>query len=319
MSGGPSTFAVLTSVAGSGALSVVKIVAAVLSGSAGMMASAVYSLLDTGNSLLLYWGLRRSARPADRLHPFGHGMELYFWTLLVALLLIAVAGGATVAEGVVHLIKPASLNHLAWSYAVLGAAALFTGCTWAVALKRFLASKGDDSWWDAVRNSKDTTVLTLLLEETASLIGVALAFLGLLLAQLLDVPHLEAAASVLIGVVMMGVACVLVYETRSLLTGESADVEVVDGIRSVVKAEESVEEIVDLLTMHFGPREILVNLKISFRGGLGTRELGEAVDRLEAALRAKYTKVRRIFIEPGPLGGALRRDPAAHGPAGGRH
>jgi cation diffusion facilitator family transporter len=298
-----SASTVLTSVAGSAAIAAAKFVAAAFSGSAAMLTEGVHSAVDTINSLLLYVGLRRSARPPDEQHAFGHGMELYFWTLLVALLIFAVGGGVTIAEGVVRLLRPAPLEHVGWSYAVLGIAAVFNTWTWAVAGRRFLRHKGDRTIWQALRRAKDPTVLTVLFEDTASLIGLALAFLGILLGQLLGLPVLDGVASILIGLLMATVAAGLVYQSKTLLVGETANDEVLDDIRSVVERDDAAREVVDLLTMHFGPHEVLLNLKLRFRDHLSTREIGEAVDRIEKEIRDRRPEVRRIFVEPAPSDG----------------
>jgi cation diffusion facilitator family transporter len=307
---GQSATTTLTAVAAGGALTVTKFVAGAFSGSAAMLAEGVHSFVDTCNSLMLYVGLRRADRPADESHPFGYGLEVYFWTLIVALLMLSLGGVATVAEGVYRMIHPKQLTHLTWNYVVLGAAAVLDGWSWSVALRTFLARKGDNGLWQALEQSKDPTVLAVLFEDSASLLGLLCAFLGITLGHWLDVPQLDGAASVIIGLLLGAVAVGMVYQSRTLILGESANREVQDSIRSLVGQDEAVEEVIDLLTMHFGPKDILLNLKLRFRAGLRTEELGECVDRLERAVRQRHPNVRRIFIEPGPL----RRDHAE--PAG---
>ncbi len=310
MSSGTSTWAVLASTAGAGALTATKFTAAAFTGSAAMLAEGIHSLVDTGNCLLLYLGLRRSARPPDPSHPFGYGMELYFWTLVVALVMFAAGGVVTVGEGVLRIIKPNKLDHLGWSYAVLGLAAVFDGCTFAVAFRGFYKSKGEVAFWEGVRRVKDPSVLTVLLEDAASLVSVVIAFLGIFLGHRLSAPYLDGVASLLIGLLMGGVALGLVYQSKTLLVGESANEEVVAGVRAAVEADGAVDEIIDLLAMQLSPKDVLLNLKVRFHDGLSTHEVAAAVDRLEEALRGRHPEIRRIYIEPAPTADPRRGRPA---------
>jgi len=298
---GPSTGAVLAAVAGSAALTVTKFVAFAFSASAAMLAEAVHSLVDTANNLLLYLGQRRSSRPPDPQHPFGYGKELYFWTLIVALVIFTLGGVVTVIEGVVRVVQPEELTGLTWNYAVLGLAAVFNGFSWAVALKEFLAGKGDRSLWQALKKAKDPTILTVLCEDSASLVGLVIAFLGLFLGDRLHLPALDGIASILIGLLLGAVAVGLAYQSKVLLVGETANDEVVNDVRALAEKDPDVEEIGDLLTMHLSPKDILLNLKIRLREGLSVPDLEGAVDRLEHAIRERHPDVKRIFIEPGPV------------------
>jgi cation diffusion facilitator family transporter len=298
---GQSKTVVLAAAAGSTAITATKFVAGAFTGSAAMLAEGVHSSVDTGNSLLLYLGLRRGARPADESHPFGHGLEVYFWALIVALLMFTVGGVLTVGEGVWRLVRPEELTHVTWNYVVLGVAAAFNGWTWYVGWRAFRSGRGDGGLWHRLKRSKGPTVLAVLLEDTASLLGLLLAFLGVLLGSLLDMPRLDAAASVLIGLLLGAVALGLVYQCQTLLLGESANRDVQESIRTLAEKDGAVAEVIDLLTMHFGPQEILLNLRLRFRAGMTTEEMGEVVDRLEKAIRERHPEVKLIFIEPGPL------------------
>jgi divalent metal cation (Fe/Co/Zn/Cd) transporter len=214
--------------------------------------------------------------------------------------MLSLGGVATIAEGAYRIAKPVKLTHLTWTYVVLGVAFAFDGWSWFVALRTFLAGKGDDSFWHGLVKAKDPTQLSVLFEDSASLLGILCAFLGITLGHWLELPQLDGAASVMIGLLLGAVAVGLVYQARTLILGESANRDVQDSIRSLVERDEAVEEVIDLLTMHFGPRDILLNLKLRFRAGLATDEMGEAVDRLERGVRERHPNVRRIFIEPGP-------------------
>jgi cation diffusion facilitator family transporter len=288
---------IVAAVCGNVAVAVTKFVAAFCTGSSAMLSEGIHSLVDTGNGLLLLWGIHRSRRPPDETHPFGHGLELYFWTLIVAILIFAVGGGVSVYEGVLRLLHPTPLEDPTWNYAVLGLATLFEGSAWFLAFKQFLAVKGDAGLWQAVRRSKDPTTFMVLFEDSAALIGLAVAFVGIAFGHLLGTPYLDAAASVIIGLLLAAVAAVLAHETRGLLTGESADPRVVASIRALAEADPAVERVRRPLTMHLGPEQVLLALDVQFRPGLTAPDVEAAVDRLEAAIRARHPKVRHIYLE----------------------
>jgi cation diffusion facilitator family transporter len=316
MTSSPSKLAILAAIAGNLAVAVTKFVAAAVTGSSAMLAEAFHSLVDTGNGLLLLLGLHLSRRPPDEGHPFGHGLELYFWSLVVAILIFGVGGGLSVYEGVRHLLHPAPPEDPTWNYIVLALAALFEGASWLVALKGFLATKGDGSLWEEVHGSKDPTTFLVLFEDSAALVGLLLAFLGICLGHWLGNPYLDGLASVLIGLVLAVVAAVLAFESRGLLLGESADPKTVAGIRALAEADPAVERVRRPLTMHFGPEQVLLNLDVQFRPGLSAPEVEQAVDRLEAAIRARYPQVKQMFLEAEAITGRGRA-PGAARPAGG--
>jgi cation diffusion facilitator family transporter len=292
-----SKVVIFAGIAANVAVALTKFVAAAFTGSSAMLSEGVHSLVDSGNGLLLLLGINLSQRPPDEEHPFGHGLELYFWTLIVAILVFAVGGGISFYEGVLHLLNPAELKDPTWNYIVLGLAALFEGSAWVVALKGFLAAKGERGFWQAIHRSKDPTTFMVLVEDSAALLGLSIAFVGIFLGHLLDNPYLDGAASILIGVVLALVAGLLASESRGLLIGESADPEIVASIRALAETDPAVERVRRPLTMHFGPDQILLNLDVQFRIGLSAAEMESAVDRLEEAIRRKHPQVKRIFLE----------------------
>ncbi|HEX5439131.1 MAG TPA: cation diffusion facilitator family transporter [Gemmatimonadaceae bacterium] len=200
-----------------------KFFAAAISGSAGMLAEAFHSLVDTGDGLLLLLGQHLARRPPDPAHPLGHGLEVYFWTFIVALLIFAVGGGLSIHNGITHVLRPEPLGSATWSYVVLGVATVFEGGSFAVAWRKFRKDAGTTSIWQALRVTRDMTTAAVLLENAADLIGILIAFAGVLLSHVLDLPLLDGIASILIGLVLVGVAGLLGYESRSLLLGERAD------------------------------------------------------------------------------------------------
>ncbi len=278
-------------------IAVSKFGAAFLSGSSAMTAEGIHSVVDTGNEALLLLGLRRSRRPPDAAHPFGHGKELYFWSLIVAVVIFGVGGGMSILEGLLHLLHPSELRDPFWNYVVLGIAFVSEGTSWAIAMRELLRGKRQGNFWRTLRASKDPSVYTVIAEDSAALAGLLVAFLGVFLSHRLNNHYLDGGASILIGLILAAVALFLAFESRGLLVGESADQDLVRSVREVAAADAAVQRVHDPLTMHFGPREILLNLDVEFRAELSSEELAAAVDRLEAAIHGRHPEIRRIFIE----------------------
>jgi cation diffusion facilitator family transporter len=278
-------------------IAVTKLTAAGFSGSSSMLSEGIHSMVDTGNQLLLLLGLKKSRKPADESHPFGHGKELYFWSLIVAVALFGVGGGMSIYEGITQLLHPRPLSDPRWNYAVLGVAFLFEGISWLIALRVLLPDIRKDGLRKMLLTTKDPSVLTVLGEDTADLIGVAVAFGGIFLGHRLHSPRADGIAAIVIGLVLAAVAVFLIYQSKRLLLGESADAEVVESIRVIAKAVPGIERVGRPLTMHFGPDEVLLNLEVHFRSHLAATELTAAVDHLERTIREKHPEIHRIFIE----------------------
>jgi cation diffusion facilitator family transporter len=278
-------------------ITLTKFVAALATGSSAMLAETVHSLVDTSNGLLLLHGLRRSRRPADENHPFGHGLELYFWNFVVAMMIFGLGSGVSIYEGIRHLLRPAPIENAGWNYLILGCAAVFEVFSWAVAFRAFRASKTRKGFWHALHTSKDPTTFAVLLENSAALLGLGAAFVGILCSQLFDNHYLDGVASIVIGLILGAVAVVLASESRSLLVGESIDPERARALRSLVEADPAVVRVRRPLTMHFGPEQVLLTLDIQFRPTLTAAEVEAAVDRIERAVRGQYPEIRYIFLE----------------------
>jgi cation diffusion facilitator family transporter len=291
------------------AIAATKFVAAAFTGSSAMLSEGIHSLVDSGNGLLLLLGLRRSQRPADASHPFGHGKELYFWTLIVAIMIFAVGGGMSMYEGISHLFHPNPLRNPLWNYLVLGLAILFEGYSWTVAVREFRGTQHGQGVWRAIHTSKDPTIFTVLVEDSAALLGLLVALVGVFLGHQLENPYLDGVASMVIGGLLAVVAVLLAYESKGLLVGESAEAAVVAHIRAVTEADPAVEWIMPPLTMHLGPHDVLLNLEIKFREELSAAEIGAAVDRIEQNLRRWDPDIKRIFIEAESLSPAGRQEP----------
>lgn len=287
-------------------IAVAKALAAFITRSSAMVSEAIHSAVDTGNELLLLLGQRRMRRPPDDAHPFGHGKELYFWSLVVAIVVFGAGGGMSIFEGVSRLRSHGERpRDAAWSYAVLAAAAVFEGGSWIVSARALYARRRAVGPLMLIRSSKDPAVYIPFAEDSAALVGIAIAAAGTWLTHALgsDVP--DALASIAIGVVLCLVALALIRETKGLLVGESADREAVRQIRAIASSDPSVLAVGRPFTMQLGPDEVLLNLDVRFRPELSAAEQIEAVDRLERAIRARHPEVRRIFIEAAAVTGRI--------------
>ncbi len=288
---------VIAAFLGNGLIAVTKFVAAAMTGSAAMFSEAVHSLADTTNQALLLYGMTRAARPADARHPFGYGRELYFWAFVVAILIFAAGAGVSLYEGIAKLQHPEPVTDAYINYIVLGLAIVFEGGSFFVALKEFNKVKGGRGYLAAVRVSKDAALFTVLLEDSAALLGLLIALTGIALSEVLDVPALDAVASILIGLMLAGVALLLAYETKGLLIGEAADPAVEAELRRILAAERGILRINELLTMHLGPRDVLLNLSLDFKGGLTSDEVERSISALERRIKAARPEITRVFIE----------------------
>jgi cation diffusion facilitator family transporter len=262
-----------------------------------MLSEAIHSAVDTGNGLLLLLGMRRARRPADTRFPFGHGKEIYFWSLIVAILIFGIGAGLSIYEGIKHVQHPHPLEHVIANYIVLGVATIFEAASFTTAYREFKKRYGRTSLLATVRTSKDPGLFTILMEDSAALAGLLIAFIGILIADMTNSPALEGWASIGIGAVLAGVAMLLIYESHGLLVGESADPATVDSIKEIAEADPGVDRANPALTMHLGPHDILVNLEIDFADELNSAGIEEAVDRVEHAIKQAHPDVTRIFIE----------------------
>lgn len=293
---------VYAAMAGNGAIAVSKFIASMITGSSAMLSEAIHSTVDLGDSLMLLTGLRRSNRPPDELHPFGHGKELYFWTLIVSISIFGLGGGLSVYEGIEHIVHPPELGSPLWNYVVLSLAALFEGGSLAVAIREFRKSKPDRySFFEYFRASKDPTVFTTVMEDTLALIGITIAFLGVTLSDVFGMTWADGGAAILIGLLLMSGALFLANESKNLLVGESADQKQVEEIRKVIQADPEVSRVGKLLTMQLAPEEVLLLVEIEFADKLSSDGLERATKRIEGSIREKHSSVKRIFLEADSL------------------
>lgn len=275
-----------------------KFVVAFLTGSSAMLSEGIHSTADTGNELLLLFGLHQSRKAADKDHPFGHGQELYFWSLIVAIILFSAGGGMSIYEGINHMMYPSEMKNPTWNYIVLVVAFLVEGVSWWIARRELLKKKDpNESLWQGLHASKNPSIFIVFGEDSAALIGLIVAFIGVYFGHQLSSPYPDAIASIIIGFILAVVAIFLAYESKSLLVGETADQKTIDGIREVVLSHPAVENMRNPLTMHFGPDEILLNLDVQFRSDLKAADLVKVVDELETKIHDKFPGIRQIFIE----------------------
>jgi cation diffusion facilitator family transporter len=297
MTEGGSLKVIFAALIGNALISVTKFVAAAMTGSSAMLSEAIHSLVDTVNQVLMLHGLRRAKKPADDAHPFGYGMEVYFWTFVVAILVFAGGAGVSIYEGVHKVMAPEPVSNVMINYAVLGAAMVFESVAWVMAYKEFGRSKGRMGLMEAVSRSKDPTVFTVLFEDTAALLGLFVAFIGIMAADYLNMPLLDGVASIVIGLILALTASLLAFETKGLLIGEAAHPRVVDGVRRIARAEESVVGVNEILTMHLGPKDILLNVSLDFADKKTADDVETSVTNMERQIKMQFPEVTRVFIE----------------------
>lgn len=275
-----------------------KAVAATITGSSAMLSEAVHSAVDTGNALLLLYGLHRAAKPPDQRHPFGYGRELYFWCFVVALLVFALGAGVSIYEGVSHLRDPEPITRPEVNYIVLGLAFLFESGSWWFGWKSFSASRRGGSLWSSITDSKDPTSFMVLFEDSAALLGIVIAAIATFLSVQLGDPRIDGAASILIGVILALVALVLGRESKELLIGERASPELSAAIRETASEEACVVEVVDIITSQLAPNQVIATLGVVIDENLRVAEVEQLIYRIEKEIRARHPQLFRVFVRP---------------------
>lgn len=289
---------VWAALAGNLLVALTKIVAAVFSGSSAMLSEAVHSIVDTGNELLLLHGMRRARRRPDAEHPFGYGRELYFWSFIVALVLFGLGGVASVIEGVDHIRHPHPVEHASVVYIVLGLSLLFEGSTWMVALKGFRPSVGEGGYLAGIRASKDPPQFVVLLEDTAALLGITLAFVGTWASRHWNDPRIDGVASLGIGVLLGTVAVLIARESKALLIGERADPKLQAAVFAIARATPGVVCPNGLMSTHLAPDQVVVALSVQFDDQLTTPEIERIVVEMEARIRKEHPQVFVLYVKP---------------------
>lgn len=294
----PSRTIIYVALAGNMLVAVTKFAAAAWTGSSAMLSEGIHSLVDSGNELLLLYGMHRSTGGPDRDHPLGHGREIYFWSFVVALLIFTVGAGASVYEGVAHVLQPRPIEDVHVNYAVLGLSALFEGSSWWFALRKFRKARPGAGLFRAIRHSKDPPSFIVLLEDSAAIAGLLIAFVGVYLSVTLKMPLLDGIASIFIGLVLAATALVLARETKGLLIGESAHQATLDSILHIAEEIDGVVHANNVLTVHLAPQQILVALSVEFSDELRSPDIEACVIEMEKRVLAQHPAVVALFIKP---------------------
>ncbi|ENU60243.1 Cation transport protein [Acinetobacter guillouiae MSP4-18] len=280
------------------AIALVKFVAAYITNSSAMLSEAVHSVVDTLNEILLLYGLKKSQQPANYHHPFGYGRELYFWAFIVALLVFALGAVVSIYQGIQHIRHPEVIQSPLVNYVVLGFALLCEGTSWFIALKTFKKTKGQMGYFEAFRRSKDPTTFTVLFEDSAALIGLIIALLGIFCAQQFDLPVLDGVASVLIGVVLAISALLLARETKGLLMGETADPKLRHNVLKIAQEDPAVYSANGVLTEQMGAHQVIASLSLEFKDSLTSDDIEACVNIIEAKIKSIHPEIVALFVKP---------------------
>jgi len=288
---------ILAALAGNTLISITKFGAAAYTGSSAMMSEGIHSLVDSGNQLLLLYGIKRASKPADADYPFGYGKEIYFWSFIVAILIFALGGGISIYEGISNLQHPEPITNPIVNYVVLGLALIFEGAAWLFAFREFNKVRGKWGYIEAIQRAKDPTIFVVLFEDSAAMLGLVVAFVGIALSQYTGILIFDSIASITIGLILIGTSSWLAYETKGLLIGESANRSIITDIREILKNIDSIEHVNEVLTLHMGPDFILANISVDFDDEKTADEIETTVAEIDATIKANNPKIKRIFIE----------------------
>ena len=279
-------------------IAVAKFAAAAISGSSSMLTEGVHSLVDSGNQLLLLYGQHRARRPADRAYPFGYGRELYFWAFVVAILIFAVGAGVSIYEGWAHIAVPEPLRDPTINYVVLAIAFALEGTSWVIAIREFNARRGTASWWQSVRRSKDPAGFIVLFEDSAALIGLVFAAIGVWASHQYQEPRLDGVASIAIGIVLAVVAVMLAREAKGLLIGESATPAIIEQLYKAIDRRPQITSVNHIRTIHTAPDAVFVAISADFEDSLTMGEGERLIEEIEAELKAAIPELTSIYIRP---------------------
>ena len=282
---------------GNGLIAIAKFVGAFITGSSAMLSEGIHSVVDTGNQSLLLYGIARSKRPADEQHPFGYASEIYFWAFIVAILIFSIGAGISVYHGVEKVLHPHPVADPMINYVILILAMMFEGVAWWIAYKEFSTVKGKKGLFQAVQESKDPTVFTVLFEDTAAMLGLFVALVGIWISVTFNMPVIDGVASIVIGIILAGTALLLALETKGLLIGEAAAPEIVAEIESLVNAKKTIVALNEIRTLHRGPNDVLLALSVDYRDNIKAGTVEKTNTALELAIKEKFPVVKRLFIE----------------------
>ena len=279
-------------------ISITKFVAGAFSNSAAMISEGIHSLVDTVNQILLLFGLRQSRKPADALRPFGYGKELYFYSFIVSILIFGLGGGISIYQGIIHIIEPEPLRDPTWNYVVLGLSVIFEGTSLIIAAKEFNLTRAGQTWWEAIKRSKDPSGFLVLFEDGAAVIGLLVVIICLFVGHHYEIPELDGIASVLVGSILVVVSMILARESRSLLMGEGIAPETQKKIIAIAEKNPAVIKAAHILSTYQSPEEVVLILIVAFQADLDTAEINEAIDDIRTDIKAEFKLVKFVIIQP---------------------
>ena len=297
MASGSSKKVIYAALIGNFLIAVTKFIAFFITKSSAMLSEGVHSVVDTSNQVLLLYGLRRAKRPPNEQFPFGHGKEVYFWGFIVAIMIFTVGAGVSIYKGVHHILHPVPIINPTLNYIVLALAFIFEGAAWYFAFTEFTKAKGKWGYFEAVHRGKDPSMFVVLFEDSAAMLGIIVAFIGILLSQITGNYVYDGIAAVIIGLVLAGTAAWLAYEIKGLLIGESAPPEIVKGVTEIAQSYPKIKHVNEILTLHMGPEFILLNLSVDFADNLLAGDLEDTISRLDRQIKQAYPKIKRVFVE----------------------
>lgn len=279
-------------------IAITKFVAGAFSNSASMISEGIHSLVDTVNQLLLLFGLKRSKKPADALRPFGYGKELYFYSFIVSILIFGLGGGISIYQGIIHIANPEPIGDPTWNYVVLALCVAFEGTSLVIAAKAFNKVRGQETWWNAIVKSKDPSSFLVLFEDGAAVLGLFIVMICMFFNHWLNLPELDGIASLLVGLLLVGVSLILARESRSLLMGEGISPASRQKIVTITEQVPGIEKVLTVVSTYQSPDEVLLMLIVTFKEDLDTHEINEAIDRIQADIREEFKLIRFIIVQP---------------------
>jgi cation diffusion facilitator family transporter len=279
------------------AIAISKFFAGAYTGSSAMISEGIHSVVDTSNGILLLYGIKRSERPADVSHPFGYGMEIYFWSFVVAILIFALGGGIAIYEGIHHIIQPSKVENVKVNYIVLILAILFEGTSLLVALREFKKDNDKYGLIKSMRRSKDSSSFAVIIEDLGAIIGLVVALMGLVIGDIFDFAYADGIASVIIGVILTVMAFFLATETKALMIGESIDDESLQHVQNILKNQDSIDAYGIIRSVHFGPTGVMIGVDVDFGLQYSLNDIEREIVDIEQKIKEKLPFIEHVFIE----------------------
>lgn len=279
-------------------IAITKFAAGAFSNSAAMISEGIHSLVDTVNQILLLFGLKRSKKPADAKRPFGYGRELYFYSFIVSILIFGLGGGISIYQGIIHIITPKPLGNPTWNYVVLALSVVFEGTSLIIAAKEFNKIRDGETWWNAIEHSKDPSTFLVLFEDGAAVLGLFTVMICMFLGHHFNIPELDGVASLLVGLLLVGVSLILARESRSLLMGEGISDTSRKKIHEMAEKDPAILKVLNIISTYQSPEEVLLMLIVAFKEDLDTQDINESIERLRGEIKDEFKLIRFVIIQP---------------------